>query len=204
MRVVWYDHFEWQGDDLLRRPWTDTVIYETHVRGLTIHPSSGVRDAGTFRGVLAKIPYFKELGITALELMPVQEFNERELTRRNPHTGELLRNYWGYSTAAFFAPKERCASGTTRGEQITEFKTMVRELHRAEIEVILDVVFNHTAEGDEAGPTLSFRGLDNTVYYMHAGVGSTALQELHRLRQHAELGPPGGAGLCAQLPALLG
>ena len=164
--IVCDDRFDWQGDAPLRRPWTETVIYETHVRGLTIHPSSGVHQAGTVQGVVAKIPYFQELGVTALELMPVQEFNEHELMRRDPRSGELLRNYWGYSTAAFFAPKEGYAAGAGPGGQVTEFKTTVRALHRAGFEVILDVVFNHTAEGNEAGPTLNFRGLDNAVYYM--------------------------------------
>ena len=158
--------FDWQGDRPLRHPWQDTIIYETHVRGLTIHPSSGVTRPGTFLGVVEKIPYLQELGITSLELMPVQEFNEQELTHRNPLTGEPLRNYWGYSNVAFFAPKQGYSSCTQAGCQVSEFKTMVRELHRAGIEVILDVVFNHTAEGDEHGPTLNFRGLDNTIYYL--------------------------------------
>jgi isoamylase len=158
--------FDWQGDELLRRPWTETVIYETHVRGLTVHPSAAVRAPGTFQGVIEKIPYLRMLGVTALELMPVQEFNQHELTRRDPGTGEPLRNYWGYSTAAFFAPKQSYAASPDAGAQVGEFKTMVRALHRAGIEVILDVVFNHTAEGDETGPTLCFRGLDNLIYYL--------------------------------------
>ena len=155
--------FDWQGDRPLRHPWRDTIIYETHVRGLTIHPSSGATQPGTFLGVVEKIPYFQALGITSLELMPVQEFNEQELTRRNPFTGERLRNYWGYSPVAFFAPKTGYADD---GDPVVAFKTMVRELHRAGIEVILDVVFNHTAEGNEHGPTLNFRGLDNPIYYL--------------------------------------
>jgi len=158
--------FDWQGDRPLRHPWQDTIIYETHVRGLTIHPSSGATRPGTFLGVVEKIPYLQELGITSLELMPVQEFNEQELTRCNPLTDEPLRNYWGYSSVAFFAPKQGYSSRTRPGCQVHEFKTMVRELHRAGIEVILDMVFNHTAEGDERGPTLNFRGLDNTIYYL--------------------------------------
>jgi isoamylase len=166
--LVVTDHFDWQGDDPPRRPWTDTIIYESHVRGLTAHPSSGVSHPGTFLGVVEKIPYMKELGVTALELMPVQEFNERELTRRDSRTGELLRNYWGYSTVAFFAPKESYAGAPGAGGQLREFKTMVRELHKAGIEIVLDVVFNHTAEGDETGPTINFRGLDNVTYYMLA------------------------------------
>jgi len=160
--------FDWQGDLPPRHAWADTVIYETHVRGLTVHPSSVVTHPGTFLGVAEKIPYLKELGITAVELMPVQEFYEHELVRRNPLTGEKLRNYWGYSTVAFFAPKESYSTRSVPGVQVTEFKTLVRELHRAGIEVILDIVFNHTAEGNESGPTLNFRGLDNRIYYMLA------------------------------------
>jgi isoamylase len=159
-------HFDWQDDRPPRTPWSDTVIYETHVRGLTRHPSSRVRHRGTFLGLVEKIPYLKELGVTAVELMPVQEFNERELLNRDPLTGATLVNYWGYSTLSFFAPKEGYASGHAPGAQVREFKTMVRELHRARIEVILDVVFNHTAEGNETGPTLNFRGLDNSLYYL--------------------------------------
>jgi glycogen operon protein len=158
--------FDWQEDRRPSRPWSDTVIYETHVRGLTIHPSSRVTQPGTFLGVVEKIPYLSDLGITAVELMPVQEFNEREVTHVNPLTGERLRNYWGYSTVAFFAPKETYSSRSFPGCQVAEFKTMVRELHRAGIEVVLDVVFNHTAERSELGPTLNFRGLDNSIYYL--------------------------------------
>jgi glycogen operon protein len=142
------------------------VIYETHVKGLTAHPNSGARHSGTYRGVIEKIPFFKDLGITSLELLPIQEFNENEFPRRNPRTGGLLTNYWGYSTVAFFAPKGSYASNRNHGGQVHEFKEMVRELHKAGIEVILDIVFNHTAEGNEKGPTFSFRGLDNPIYYI--------------------------------------
>lgn len=158
--------FDWQGDCRLGRPWSETIIYESHVRGLTIDPSSAVREPGTYLGLVEKIPYFQKLGVTAVELMPVQEFFENELTRRNPTTGERLRNYWGYSTVAFFAPKESYSTRARPGCQLSEFKTMVRELHRAGIELILDIVFNHTAEGDHRGPTLNYRGLDNAIYYM--------------------------------------
>lgn len=160
--------FDWQGVTAPARSWSDTVIYETHVRGLTIHPSAGVTHPGTFLGVIEKIPYLLELGVTAVELMPIQEFNERDNPRRDPTSGEPLRNYWGYDPVAFFAPKEGYSTRSAPGCQVAEFKTMVRELHRAGIEIILDVVFNHTAEGDERGPTLSFRGLDNAIYYMLA------------------------------------
>jgi isoamylase len=157
--------FDWDGERPHKYSWSDSIIYETHVRGLTIHPSSGVKHPGAFLGVIEKIPYFKELGVTALELMPVQEFNENELELRNAFTGELLRNYWGYNTVAFFAPKESYGTGKAPGCQIPEFKKMVRELHKAGIEVILDIVLNHTAEGSELGPTLNFRGIANNIYY---------------------------------------
>ena len=150
----------------LKHPWSETVIYEMHVRGFTQHPSAEVEHPGTYRGVVEKIPYLKELGVTAVELMPVQEFNENELARVNPHTGEPLRNFWGYNPVAFMAPNGTYASDDTDGGQVDEFKEMVHALHEAGIEVILDVVFNHTAEGDELGPTLSFRGLDNQIYYI--------------------------------------
>lgn len=158
--------FDWQGDCPVGHPWSETIIYETHVRGLTIDPSSAACRPGTYLGVVEKIPHLQMLGVTAVELMPVQEFFENELTRRNPTTGERLRNYWGYSTVAFFAPKESYSTRARPGDQLTEFKTMVRELHRAGIEIILDIVFNHTAEGDHSGPTLNYRGLDNAIYYM--------------------------------------
>ncbi|MBW1823160.1 MAG: glycogen debranching protein GlgX [Deltaproteobacteria bacterium] len=169
--IVVDESFEWGDDRPLRIPLRDTIIYETHVRGLTCHPASQVKHPGTFQGVVEKIPYLKELGITAVELLPIQEFDESEITQKDPTSGKELMNYWGYSTLSFFAPKGRYSSSGTMGEQVVEFKKMVRELHRAGIEVILDVVFNHTAEGDETGPTLCFRGLDNKIYYMLLGRG---------------------------------
>jgi glycogen operon protein len=164
--VVIDDAFDWQGDTPLNYPLRFSVLYETHVRGLTRHPSSAVEHPGTYRGVIEKIPYLKDLGITSLEFLPIQEFNERELFAVNPRSGETLVNYWGYSTVAFFAPKGSYAASAAPGGQVREFKEMVRELHRAEIELILDIVFNHTAEGSELGPTFSLRGLDNQIYYM--------------------------------------
>ncbi|MGI9212703.1 MAG: glycogen debranching protein GlgX, partial [Methylococcaceae bacterium] len=158
--------FDWEGDHPPHHPWSKLVIYETHVRGLTVHPSAQVKAAGTYLGVIEKIPYLKQLGITAVEFMPLQEFNPDEITAHNPHTGEKLRNYWGYNTIGFFAPHEGYGSRLYPGCQVDEFKTMVKALHRAGIEVLLDVVFNHTAEGDETGPTLNFRGLDNSIYYL--------------------------------------
>jgi glycogen operon protein len=164
--VVVDDGFDWQGDIPLNYPLRFSVLYETHVRGLTRHPSSAVEHPGTYRGVIEKIPYFKDLGVTSLEFLPIQEFNEHELFSENPRSGETLVNYWGYSTVAFFAPKGSYAADKTPGGQVREFKEMVRELHRAGLEVILDIVFNHTAEGNERGPTFSLRGLDNRIYYM--------------------------------------
>ncbi len=159
------EHYLWHDDRPLRHPLSKTVIYETHVRGFTIHSSSGVKHPGTYRGLIEKIPYFKELGVTAVELMPVQDFNETSLTRRNPQTSQLLRNYWGYDPVVFCAPKASYSSSGGLGHQKLEFKEMVRALHKANIEIILDVVFNHTAEGDELGPTLTFRGIDNSIFY---------------------------------------
>ncbi len=158
--------FDWRSDRPPAHSWRETIIYETHVRGFTRHPSSAVEHPGTFLGVVEKIPYLQSLGVTAIELLPVQEFHENELVRRNPITSERLRNYWGYSTVAFFAPREGYGSRSRTNCQVNEFKTMVRELHRAGIEVILDIVFNHTAEGNHLGPTINFRGLDNSIYYL--------------------------------------
>jgi isoamylase len=166
------DGFDWQGDRPLDRPLNETIIYETHVRSLTCHPSANVEYPGTFRGVVEKIPYFKELGITAVELLPIHLFNEWEFARRNPKTGEPLRNYWGYNTLAFFAPQNLYSHyPSNKGHQVIAFKEMVRELHKAGLEVILDVVFNHTVEGNEMGPTLSFKGIDNSIYYLLTGDG---------------------------------
>jgi isoamylase len=164
--VVVADDFDWQGDRPLNTPLRHCVIYEAHVRGLTAHESSDVEHPGTFRGVIETIPRLKSLGITSLELLPVQEFNSMENSRVNPSTGERLAQYWGYNTLAFFAPKASYSVLDTPGGQVAEFKTMVRELHRAGIEIILDVVFNHSGEGNELGPTISFRGLDNTIWYI--------------------------------------
>ena len=163
--VVPYEDFDWQGDQPLRLPWSATVIYELHVRGYTIDASAAVDSPGTYRGLIQKIPYLKELGITAVELMPVQEFNEHDSLRSNPQTGEPLTNFWGYDPISFFAPKASYASVREHGAPVLEFKEMVRAFHRAGLEVILDVVFNHTGEANELGPTVSFRGIDNAIYY---------------------------------------
>ena len=159
-----FDDYDWDGDRPPLIPQSDLVVYETHVRGLTRHPSSGVSGPGTFAGLVEKIPYLTVLGVNCVELMPVFEFDEMEGSRLV--RDRRLYNYWGYSTVGFFAPKAGYAATGRLGMQVDEFKHMVRELHRAGIEVMLDVVFNHTAEGNEQGPTISFRGLDNRTYYM--------------------------------------
>ncbi len=164
--IVISDDFDWQGDRPLNFPLRHSIIYEMHVCGLTRHKSSQVKHPGTFKGVIEKIPYLKELGITSLELLPIFEFDLYGVNRINPLTDELLENYWGYDPISFFAPKGRYSSSGDNGNQVKEFKEMVRELHKAGLEVILDVVFNHTGEGSELGSTLSFRGWDNNLYYI--------------------------------------
>ena len=160
--VVVDDHFDWQGDRHLKRNLSETIIYELHVRGFTRGASSGVEHPGTYLGVIEKIPYLKSLGVTAVELMPVHEFPINDILGHKPQQ----RNYWGYDSLAFFSPHRGYTAGSEPGAQVYQFKEMVRSLHAAGIEVILDVVFNHTAEGNERGPTLSFKGLENQVYYM--------------------------------------
>ncbi len=164
--VVTENHFDWEHDQPLNTPLVDSVIYELNVRGFTRDPSSGVQHPGTFAGLIEKIPYLKQLGVTAVELLPVNEFEEADLDRVNPFTRQPLLNLWGYQPTAFFAPNTAYSSNRADGEQVREFKRLVRAMHQAGIEVILDMVFNHTAEGDEHGPTWSFRGIDNSTYYM--------------------------------------
>ena len=161
--VVVDDTFDWQGDRHLRRPLSESVIYEMHVRGFTRSSSSEASHPGTYLGVIDKIPYLKSLGVTAVELMPVHEFPINDPLGNKPER----RNYWGYDSLAFFSPHRGYMAGGKPGDQVRQFKKMVRALHAAGIEVILDVVFNHTAEGNEDGPTLSFKGLENRVYYMN-------------------------------------
>ena len=155
--------FDWEGDRPLKIPYQQTIIYEAHVKGLTkLHHAIPENIRGTYSAIAhpVMIDYLKELGITAIELMPVHHFiNDRILKDRG------LSNYWGYNTIGFFAPDVRYSSSGVRGEQVREFKEMVKKLHQAGIEVILDVVYNHTAEGNHMGPTLSFRGIDNREYY---------------------------------------
>jgi isoamylase len=164
--VVTHNHFDWSAVSSPGYRACDTVIYETHVRGLTIHPSSRSQFPGTYRALIEQIPYFRDLGVTAVELMPVQEFNENELPRLNPLTGEQLRNYWGYNPVSFLAPKGSYSSLRGLGEQKLEFQQMIKAFHEAGIEIILDVVLNHTAEGNELGPTICLRGIDNVIFYM--------------------------------------
>jgi glycogen operon protein len=153
--------YDWEGDAPLRHPSSRTVIYEMHVRGFTRHPNSGVPKAkrGTYAGVIDKIPYLQQLGITAVELLPVFQFDAQDCP-----PGRV--NYWGYAPVSFFAPHQGYSSRRDPLGALDEFRDMVKALHRARIEVILDVVFNHTAEGDHRGPTQCFRGLDNATYYI--------------------------------------
>ena len=148
-----------------RTPREDTILYELHVRGYTIDPSSGVRSSGTYLGLTEKLAHLKDLGITAVEILPIDEFDENDCQFVNPLTGEKLKNFWGYNTISYGAPKAAYATNPERSEPWNEFRAMVRSFHEQGIEIILDVVFNHTAEGDERGPTYNFRGLDNSLYY---------------------------------------
>ena len=159
--VVDVQTYDWEGDAPLQRPSSRTIVYEMHVRGFTRHPSSAVPEQrlGTFAGIIEKIPYLQQLGITAVELMPVFQFDPQD----SP-PGKL--NYWGYAPVSFFAPHHAYSSRQDPLGPLDEFRDMVKALHRAGIEVILDVVFNHTAEGDHNGPMLSFRGFDNITYYI--------------------------------------
>ncbi|HET8723088.1 MAG TPA: glycogen-debranching protein, partial [Anaeromyxobacteraceae bacterium] len=156
--------YDWEGDRPLRRATRHSIVYELHVKGFTAHESSGVAPGrrGTFAGLVEKIPYLKDLGVTAVELMPVAQFDPQDAPQG-------LSNYWGYSPVAFLAPHAAYAAAGTPEGALDEFRDMVKALHRAGIEVILDVVFNHSSEGDERGPTQSFRGLDNRAYYILDG-----------------------------------
>jgi glycogen operon protein len=160
------EEFDWGHEHPLAVPLADSIIYELHVRGFTRHASSGVAQPGTYRGLVEKIPYLKELGVTAVELMPVTEFEECDLPRSNLLTGEPLRNFWGYQPVSFFAPKASYASASGPDDAVREFKSMVKAFHEAGLEVILDIVFNHTGEGDERGATFCWRGLDDPTYYL--------------------------------------
>lgn len=163
--IVVSDDFDWQGDRQPDIPLDNLIIYEVHAKGFTAHAGSRVKSPGTYLGFIEKIPYLKDLGINAVELLPVHEYYVEDFLI---HKG--LTNYWGYNTIGFFAPESSYGTGSYPGCQVREFKTMVRELHRAGIEVILDVVYNHTAEGNEMGPTISFKGIDNRNYYILTSV----------------------------------
>ncbi|CAI0387282.1 unnamed protein product [Linum tenue] len=168
------DKFDWEGDLPLKLPQRELLIYEMHVRGYTKHESSGAEKPGTYLGIVEKLDHLKDLGVNCIELMPCQEFNELEYYKYNSVMGDYKMNFWGYSTINFFSPMTRYSSAGTRNcgrDAINEFKLLVREAHKRGIEVFMDVVFNHTAEGNEKGPILSFRGLDNSVYYMVAPKG---------------------------------
>jgi glycogen operon protein len=166
MRSVVIDarNYDWEGDQPLRRPMNESIIYELHVGGFTNNLNSGTPNAGTFRGVIDKIPYLKELGVTAVELLPVMQFDSTEVGGTTPD-GRPLSNYWGYSTIGFFAPEESYCMAPTEGAHLNEFRDMVKALHKAGIEVILDVVFNHTSEGNHQGPTINLKGFDNSTFY---------------------------------------
>lgn len=153
--------YDWEDDQPLCKPSSRTIIYEMHVAGFTLHPSSGVaaERRGTYAGLIDKIPYLKELGVTAVELLPVFQFDAQDCPRG-------LVNYWGYAPISFFSPHQAYSSRHHGAGPLDEFRDMVKALHRAGIEVILDVVYNHTAEGDASGPTLGFKGLDNPTYYI--------------------------------------
>ena len=155
------DSYDWEGDVPLKRPFSSTVIYEMHVRGFTGHQNSGVAPAkrGTYAGLIEKIPYLQDLGITAIELLPVFHFDEQ-----NAPIG--FKNYWGYQPVSYFVPHPTFSSRKDPLGSVKEFRDMVKSLHKAGMEVILDVVYNHTAEGDHTGPTLSFRGFGSNSYYM--------------------------------------
>jgi glycogen operon protein len=161
MRAVITDGrgYDWEGDEPLKLPMSDTVVYELNVRGYTMSSTAGVEHPG-------KIPYLQELGVTAVELLPVFAFDEREVRGINPVDGSELRNFWGYDPYLHFSPQASYCINPDEGSQITEFRDMVKALHKAGIEVILDVVFNHTAEGNHMGPTISFKGLGNDAYYL--------------------------------------
>jgi isoamylase len=155
--------YDWEGDRPLDLPMEDTVIYEIHARGFTKSPSSGVKKPGTFGGVVEKIPHLQELGVTAVELLPVFDFDG--LSTLRIVDGQPLHNFWGYDPIGFFAPHSSCCISPESGRHLDEFRDMVKALHKAGIAVILDVVFNHTGEGNEQGPVFCFKGIDNHVYY---------------------------------------
>ena len=176
------------------------VIYELHVGGFTRHPASGVAHPGTFAGLIEKIPYLRELGVTHVELMPVMAFDAQDLPPAAAERG--LSNYWGYSTHSFWSPHPRYCREPARAAH--EFRALTDALHAAGIGVLLDVVFNHTAESGASGPTINFKGLANDVVYIARSGGQAPLPRLHRLRQHRQLQSPAGDRLHRPLPRVLG
>ncbi len=162
--VIDWKNYNWIDDIKINRPIKDSIIYEMHVGGFTKNPNSKAKNPGTFQGVIEKIPYLKKLGITAVELLPVFEFDSKEILTVKEN-GEILKNYWGYSTYSFFAPHSMYCTNPEEGTHLDDFRDMVKALHKAGIEVILDVVFNHTNEGNHEGPTINFKGINNAIYY---------------------------------------
>ena len=188
-KVIFEDYF-WEGDSQLETPFEDLVIYELHVRGFSVDESSSAQRKGTFAGIVEMIPYLKELGVNCVELLPIFEFDEVEFANA---PGGRTHNYWGYSTVGFFAPKAAYAATGRQGLACDELKNMVKQLHRNGISVILDVVFNHTAEGGEGGRTYNYRGIDNRTYYHlddegrylnYSGCGNTVNCNNSVVREH--------------------
>ena len=157
--------YDWEGDKPLNISLADTVVYELHPRGFTASPSSNVAHQGTFSGLIEKLPYIKQLGVTAVELMPVFDFDGKTVIRNSPVTGLPLRNFWGYDPITYFAPQSSYCVAPDAGTHVKEFRDFVKAAHRNGLEVILDVVFNHTGEGDQNGPVIDFKGIDNSVFY---------------------------------------
>jgi len=169
--IVVDDAFEWWGDAHPEIPLEKMIIYEVHLKGFTAHPSSGAANRGTYLGFIGKIQHLKDLGVNAVEFLPVHEFHTEDFLKDRG-----LANYWGYNTAVFFAPELNYSTRIYPGCQVSEFKTLVRELHKAGVEVILDVVYNHSCEGSELGPTVCMRGIDNPTYYCLTGPAAEPLR----------------------------
>jgi isoamylase len=168
MRSVVTDitHYDWEGDRPLHYPMSETIIYEMHVRGFTQSPSAQCKNGGTFAGIIEKVSYLKKLGITAVELLPIFDFDEQEVKQISPIDGRPLTNYWGYDPISFMAPQNAYCVLPEEGQHIAEFRAMVKALHKDGIEVILDVVFNHTGEGNQDGPMINLKGFANSNYYL--------------------------------------
>ncbi len=163
--VIDVSDYDWEGDAPPNTPPSASVVYELHVRGFTRSPSSAVAEPGTFAGLIEKLPYIRSLGVTAIELMPIFDFDEISVRRLSPTTGKPLTNYWGYDPISFFAPQASYCVSPDTATQVREFRDFVKAAHRVGLEVILDVVYNHTGENDQNGPTIDFKGIDNSVFY---------------------------------------